>query len=137
MKIIREKESGRHVSYVLNFQIDGSRRWYSFPCDEHGTVHPRYLESPYYLGCLKGKVEWTTGDGEKVINLVGPGRIKKRDDFYVTPAVGECDCGTKVTLSAFTNTCLGCGADYNWSGQILAPRSQWGEETGEHWSDCY
>ena len=87
---------------------------------------------------MKGKVEaWTTGDGEKASVLVGPGRIEKREDFYVTPAVGECNCGTEVTLSAFTNTCRGCGADYNWSDQRLAPRSQWGEETGEHWTDCY
>ena len=35
-----------------------------------------------------------------------------------------------MTCSGFTNTCL-CGADYNMSGQRLAPRSQWGEETGE------
>jgi len=35
-----------------------------------------------------------------------------------------------VTCSGFTNTCR-CGADYNMSGQQLAPRSQWGEETGE------
>ena len=46
-----------------------------------------------------------------------------------------CVCGETVECSAFTNTCE-CGRDYNWSGQLLAPRSQWGEETGEHWSDC-
>ena len=41
-----------------------------------------------------------------------------------------CDCGETVTCSGFTNTCT-CGADYNMSGQLLAPRAQWGEETGE------
>lgn len=45
-----------------------------------------------------------------------------------------CDCGKEVVCSNFTNTCY-CGADYNFSGTRLAPRSQWGEETGEHWSD--
>jgi hypothetical protein len=51
------------------------------------------------------------------------------------PAVGECEvCGRDVELRGFTNTC-DCGADYNMSGQRLAPRSQWGEETGEHISD--
>ena len=35
----------------------------------------------------------------------------------------------------FTNTCE-CGQDYNSGGQLLAPREQWGEETGEHWSEC-
>lgn len=48
--------------------------------------------------------------------------------------VGKCVCGETMTLTDFTNACR-CGRDYNMSGQLLAPRSQWGEETGEHWSD--
>lgn len=46
----------------------------------------------------------------------------------------KCDCGLTVYLHGFTNTCE-CGADYNLSGQRLASRSQWGEETGESLSD--
>lgn len=42
----------------------------------------------------------------------------------------QCDCGRTVTCDSFTNTCS-CGRDYNWSGDLLAPRDQWGEETGE------
>ncbi len=38
------------------------------------------------------------------------------------------------TSTAAPNTC-DCGRDYNAFGQILAPRSQWGEETGESLSD--
>lgn len=45
---------------------------------------------------------------------------------------GVC-CGETLDLSAFTNTCARCGRDYNSMGQELAPRSQWGEETGEPW----
>ncbi len=46
-----------------------------------------------------------------------------------------CDrCGAKVWLTGFTNTC-DCGADYNRGGDLLAPRSQWGYETGESVSD--
>jgi len=47
----------------------------------------------------------------------------------------EC-CGHDLACANFTNTCGTCGADYNQSGQRLAARSQWGEETGEHWSEC-
>lgn len=47
----------------------------------------------------------------------------------------KCSCGRTVYCPNFTNTCE-CGADYNWSGLLLAPREQWGEETGEHWTDC-
>lgn len=53
-----------------------------------------------------------------------------------TVAVVTCPCGRDVQCWHFTNTCA-CGADFNMSGQRLAPRSQWGEETGEHWSECY
>ena len=49
--------------------------------------------------------------------------------------LGQCDCGELVNLDRFTNTCDGCGTDYNGSGQRLAPRSQWGCETGESVSD--
>jgi hypothetical protein len=44
-------------------------------------------------------------------------------------------CGEPLECSGFTNTCPTCGADYNWTGQRLAPRSQWGEETGESLAD--
>jgi len=43
-------------------------------------------------------------------------------------------CGVWLTCDGFTNTCS-CGKDYNFSGDLLAPREQWGEETGEHWTD--
>jgi len=48
--------------------------------------------------------------------------------------VVKCDCGKEVVCEHFTNTCE-CGADYNRSGQMLASREQWGEETGEHLGD--
>lgn len=48
-----------------------------------------------------------------------------------------CDeCGSEVLLDgSFTCTCGNCGADYNTFGQRLAPREQWGWETGESASD--
>ncbi len=46
-------------------------------------------------------------------------------------------CNEDVRCHHFTATCEHCGADYNSAGQRLAPRSQWGKETGEHWSECY
>jgi hypothetical protein len=49
--------------------------------------------------------------------------------------VGLCECGTEVYLDGFTCPCDGCGRDYNSAGQELAPRSQWGEETGESLGD--
>ena len=46
------------------------------------------------------------------------------------PKTVEC-CGEELECPGFTNTCPYCGADYNWAGQRLAPRAQWGYETGE------
>ena len=47
-------------------------------------------------------------------------------------------CGQWLRVTGrFTTTCDHCGTDYNSSGQRLAPRADWGEETGEHWSECY
>lgn len=53
---------------------------------------------------------------------------------WTQPAIGKCFCGRQVTLAGFTNAC-DCGRDYNSAGQMLAPREQWGEETGESVSD--
>ena len=43
----------------------------------------------------------------------------------------RCDCGTHLTLYSWWATECDCGTEYNGAGQTLAPRSQWGEETGE------
>ncbi len=60
-----------------------------------------------------------------VTSVIPPCRIK----------IVICSCGRQVECWDFTNTCA-CSADYNFAGQRLAPREQWGEETGEHPSDC-
>jgi hypothetical protein len=44
----------------------------------------------------------------------------------------QCHCGMILHLySNWANQCPRCKAEYNGSGRRLAPRSQWGEETGE------
>lgn len=46
-------------------------------------------------------------------------------------------CNEEVILTnGFTNTCI-CGTDYNGLGEELAPREQWGWETGENLVDMY
>jgi hypothetical protein len=64
-------------------------------------------------------------------------RIIKDGNGITILKTGVCSCGEVIELHNFTNTCFECGKDYNSSGQELAPRDQWGEETGEHWSECY
>lgn len=42
------------------------------------------------------------------------------------------DCGKEVELwNSWANECRKCGTEYNGFGQMLAPREQWGIETGE------
>jgi len=53
----------------------------------------------------------------------------------LVPALWRCECGNELEIPNFTNTCQKCGIDYNSSGQMLAHRSQWGEETGESVAD--
>lgn len=60
--------------------------------------------------------------------------IRREQEGRRTVGVVKCGCGQEVYCSGFTNTCE-CGADYNHAGQLLAPRSQWGEETGESVAD--
>ena len=60
---------------------------------------------------------------------------RKRHNHWIEPAIGRCPCGAQVILAGFTNTCSKCGRDFNFNGLELAPREQWGEETGEHLSD--
>ena len=55
-----------------------------------------------------------------------------------TFTVVDCKCGQEVyCTSTWANACEGCGKEYNMGGQSLAPRAQWGEETGEAWYDLY
>lgn len=128
MKILTESKTETFVSYSRDFRYASDPgAGFGFPCDKNGSVqslNPAAQEN--FEACLKGEVR-----GEKVIDL----GISQHQNTYRSAAIGKCDdCGKKVELSSFTNTCQ-CGADYNSFGQHLAPRSQWGEETGETASD--
>jgi hypothetical protein len=131
MKIIRERQRVTEVTYELCFDSkDCQGSWYGFECDEKGNVDISKLESrpaalENYNCCINGEYN------------IAPGVIRKYVNHYTEPAVGLCNhCGSEVHLDGFTNTCEKCETDYNMSGQELAPRRFWGEETGEHWSDC-
>ena len=126
MKIVRERERIDTVKYTLEYPYNFCKgAGFSFPCDEHGNVIIREM-SP---GALKNLVLCRSGEHD--VTCQG---VKKWETHYMQPAIGLCDCGEEVHLTGFTNTCE-CGADYNKSGQRLASREQWGEETGEHPSD--
>lgn len=95
-----------------------------------------------HIGCfINGVYDKSKDHG--YLNLLkvlesGKYEIKEFDyDYtYRVPATLKC-CDTWMELDNFTNTCSKCGTDYNSSGQQLAARHFWGEETGENWYECY
>ncbi len=59
---------------------------------------------------------------------------KERDEEgnVTQPTVMRCDCGEKIEIYSHHDVdCDRCHRSYNSAGQMLADRSQWGEETGE------
>lgn len=128
MRIIKASFRGVSVSYSLDFGIMQRGQLSlraGFECDANGNVFPLEHQAAKnnLARCLQGQ------DG------ILPMGVSHRSHSYYEAAIGECIvCKRHVTLSGFTNTC-DCGADYNGSGQALAHRSQWGEETGESLDD--
>lgn len=121
-KFIRRRERKTSVDFLLFFQRKGDTEnsGFAFPCDESGKVAD---DRENRVAELRND----PGYDAPVIN--------RREHSWSEPGAIECTCGQEVQLAHFTNTCS-CNRDYNMSGQLLAPREQWGEETGEHWTDC-
>jgi len=120
---ISDRKHETVVTYYRTLRLTGSQSFcgYMFECDEHGA-----MDADRAARCAEILAEGEhTDEG-----------IRKFEHTYAIPAVAKCDrCGAHVDLYGFTNTCHGCGADYNMSGDMLADRSQWGEETGESLDD--
>lgn len=125
MKILKPRTHHHHVEHRLVFERPGSGgSGFSFPCDPEGNV------DAFLPTAARDNFQRVNHAGVAFVRSV----LESVHD-YTEPAVGACEaCGSEVILDRFTNTCE-CGADYNGSGQLLAPRDQWGEETGESVGD--
>ncbi len=124
MQIIKQRNHVTVVSYYRSFDYEGTvNHGFAFDCNARGEVELKNSASQAnYAACLAG-----FANGSKVVDC----GIKRREHSYFESAVGRCACGRDVALdSSWANEC-GCGREYNGSGQLLAPRAQWGEETGE------
>lgn len=124
MQIISHRKHKTFVSFRHYFEWRKDRgAGFMFHCKEDGTPIDMNPDADRnYQECISG-----------TLDLIDRG-IERVEHSRTVAAVGLCECGEEVHLSGFTNTC-DCGADYNMSGQRLASRSQWGEETGESVSD--
>lgn len=121
-RIIRQRSFETVRYYRMEFLRGDGDGGFSFDCDAKGKVDVSKLQDlakANYAACLAG----TAGVGEgKVITYEREVRI---------PTLIRCECGETMALhSGWANACE-CGCEYNGSGQLLAPRCQWGEETGE------
>ena len=127
MRIISQRKQVQDApEYIHDFDAGNGSGW-GFRVNRDGSaVNPDTAENLRL--CLETGVD-------KFGCAVRDDGIREYVNSYWMPAVGECGyCRLPVYLDGFTNTC-DCGADYNMSGQLLAPRSQWGEETGESLAD--
>ncbi len=127
MRILKPRQHHQHREHRLGFErIGAGGSGYSFRCDEVGQVDEASLSPAArdnYRACVSGRA-----------GVVCTG-IEVTEHSWWEPAVGACDiCECDVVLGRFTNTCE-CSADYNASGQLLAPREQWGTETHETVAD--
>jgi len=130
MKIIQEREVEEGVEHRLEFSYRAGDRnldggGCSFPATADGDLDWEEMatrpEAMINLNrCLMGELTFV-------------GHTSQPWEYY-PPRIGLCCCGEEVYLDRFTNACE-CGRDYNSAGQELAPRSQWGEETGESYAD--
>lgn len=119
-----------NITYARSFQsraMPGAS--FSFDCDAAGVIDRSTLRPAGLAnleGCLNG-----------ALNVIDEGVIQY-SNTYTEPAVIRCQCGARVTLyDPFASGCDHCGREYNGAGQLLAPRSQWGEETGESLADIF
>lgn len=124
MKIIKERKEVEKKEYFIEFvSLDNPGGGFWFKCDKEGNLLQEEL-SPIGARVL---AECAFG----TLNVKKP-KLREVDSSYTEPAQGLCDiCGGLVYLTSFTNECDQCGTEYNFGGKRLAPRSQWGEETGE------
>lgn len=127
MNIIHPRRYVPKVSYTREFEYpDAVGCGFSFPCDSRGKVR-----TPTNPAAKSNLAKCRSGE----FGVIDKG-VERHDNSYWLDAIGECVvCGRRVTLEGFTNTCDGCGADYNSGGMLLASRSQWGDETGETLAD--
>lgn len=122
---------------ICNFEVHDN------DCSESIEVfHGAYVSSRKQLFKDMGWGEWSEANDlgyQNYLEVLESGDYKlgyyENEFSYRVPAQIKC-CGKWMSLDKFTNTCSKCGADYNGSGQLLASRYQWGEETGEHWTEC-
>jgi hypothetical protein len=127
--ILAERYETTTVEYLRGFYLHGRPgTGYGFECDEHGNIilpesARQDLSHPVFASILDAMTNPAYYDAG----------VERREHTYRHGLLILCDCGAEVQLDGYGHDtdCDSCGASYNSGGQRLAPRSQWGLETGE------
>lgn len=122
MEIVRERQAIPVTRFALEYEWKNQPgAGFSFPCDQAGNALPDEHYETWRENLAKCE------NGTHAVRFAG---IHDYSYTYYEPAIGCCDgCGQNVELvNAMTNTCT-CGLEYNGGGQLLAPRSQWDDDT--------
>jgi len=130
-RVIRYREREHKTVYSMVFPHDPNATnypprggWYGFDADENGFVdrdalNPTARENFDYC-CLMRPWGW----------------LESWQEEYTVPGLMKCDCGGELEMwRPGADIHCKCGRSYTSSGQLLALRSQWGEETGETAAD--
>lgn len=138
MVIISRRMQHESIEYFRTYEFaDMPGAGFSFKCDADGTIERASMNPAArdnLARCLAGEAQVIRKGAAVMVKIHDMGVISE-EHAWTEPACGKCSCGEYVDLDSFTNTCQGCGADYNSAGQQLAPRAQWGEDTGESLAD--
>lgn len=127
IKIVSHKRRVEEIDYFIFYEYaEELDAGFMFPCNREGEINFNELSKEAlvnYEKCENGEYEVVYQGLQRSINK------------YWEDAVGECSCGALVTLASNSNQCEKCRTWYNFAGQQLTDPKEWGEETGEHWSD--
>jgi hypothetical protein len=116
IKILKQASEEHRVKLFLTWEhdLDG----YVFPCNETGEVDHKALTT----AGLRNLIALRQGKHPTIPASVKPVIIQRK---YTVKhhAVGQCECGQRVTLDNEINVCK-CGRRYGIGGQLLAPRRE-------------
>lgn len=97
--------------------------WFNFECNADGRVDrdalPECARNNFDMCCLT-RLNWW---------------IETETRDVRTDGLMKCDCDKELVIFSSHDIHCDCGRSYNSAGQLLAPREQWGEETGETAAD--
>jgi len=118
MEIIKEAQRKSITEYTREYTYASDKNsGYSFPCDSKGNL-------------LSSRTEELRKNYEKIKgseNIIDDG-VHISTSWWSEPAVGKCECGSKVELHDPLDNFCRCGQCYNSSGQRVTPSGECDEQ---------